>query len=261
MGFIYRITNIENKKVYIGQTKQDDPMKRWKEHQRSVKYKCGCPALKNAIKHYGIEKFKFEVVIICFDDDVDKFEIEYIKKYNCIAPNGYNINEGGEIGGMFKGCVHSKESKQLISQQNYKRFSTIESRREHGENIKKSEKWKAAMAERRVMPKKGNGKKISHSDEHRKKLSESLKKYYATNDNDSKISSDAKANLSKKMTEINGKSVSQYTSDGTFINTYPSIAYGAKQNGLQRKAVQACVSGRTKTSGGFVWKYAANKET
>ncbi len=67
MGFIYKITNIVSNKCYIGETKEDTPEKRWQRHIQSIKRNEGCPALKDAIKKYGIEKFKFEVLIICFD--------------------------------------------------------------------------------------------------------------------------------------------------------------------------------------------------
>lgn len=31
--FIYKIINEVNNKVYIGQTKKNEPMKRWKQHK------------------------------------------------------------------------------------------------------------------------------------------------------------------------------------------------------------------------------------
>ena len=92
MGYIYKITNKTNKKCYIGQTRQQDVATRWKEHRKK---KNGCPILKKAIEKYGLKNFTFEIVIICFDDDLDKFEIEYIKKFNSLKPNGYNVSEGG----------------------------------------------------------------------------------------------------------------------------------------------------------------------
>jgi hypothetical protein len=92
MGYIYKITNKTNKKCYIGQTRQKDVTTRWREHRKK---KNGCPLVKKAIKKYGIDNFSFSIVIICFDEDLDKFEIEYIKKFNSVVPNGYNISDGG----------------------------------------------------------------------------------------------------------------------------------------------------------------------
>jgi len=60
--------------------KKNNPYIRWNEHKRTIKNGIGCPALQDAVKKYGIDKFKFEILIICFDEDRFKYEIEYIKK-------------------------------------------------------------------------------------------------------------------------------------------------------------------------------------
>ena len=72
-----------------------------------------CTYLKRAFEKYGIENFKFRIICICFDDDLNKYEIEYIKKYDTIVPNGYNLSEGGSFG--FSGCKHSEETKAILS--------------------------------------------------------------------------------------------------------------------------------------------------
>ncbi len=43
-----------------------------------------------------------------------KYEIEYIKKYNTMVTNGYNLTPGGE-GGGFYGKKHSQETINKIS--------------------------------------------------------------------------------------------------------------------------------------------------
>ena len=121
MGFIYKITNTINGKCYIGETTKSDPEKRWKEHKNTIKRRAGCPALQNSVIKHGIDNFKFEILIICFDEDRYKYEIEYIKKYKTLIPNGYNILEGGP-GGGFKGKKHSEETKQLLSKNNKQKY-------------------------------------------------------------------------------------------------------------------------------------------
>lgn len=69
MGYIYKITNTINNKLYVGCTIQDDVQYRWDSHKRLAKKDKGCTALKDAFKKYGIDKFKFEVIIICFNKD------------------------------------------------------------------------------------------------------------------------------------------------------------------------------------------------
>lgn len=91
MGYIYRITNKLNGKVYVGQTKQE-VRERWYQHKSP---NSRCPKLRNAIQKYGVENFSLDIICICFDDDLCRFEIEYIKKYDSYE-NGYNATLGGE---------------------------------------------------------------------------------------------------------------------------------------------------------------------
>ena len=106
MGYIYKITNISTKKSYVGQTTEQDVNDRWKDH---LKKGSNCRQLKKSIQEYGKENFVFSIICICFDDDLNRFEIEYINRYNTIYPNGYNIRSGGSNG------KHSKETCLKIS--------------------------------------------------------------------------------------------------------------------------------------------------
>ena len=79
MGFIYKITNLINNKVYIGLTTETIE-KRWKNHISCVgKIK---RHLYNAMGKYGIENFTIEEI-----DRSDNFTIlgelerKYIKEY------------------------------------------------------------------------------------------------------------------------------------------------------------------------------------
>lgn len=90
---VYKITNILNNKVYIGQAK--DVKKRFQEHM-----KCGlgidCPAnnkLYDAMKKDGLENFTFEVLEECPAEDLNKKEKYYIEFYNSVSW-GYNSQHG-----------------------------------------------------------------------------------------------------------------------------------------------------------------------
>ncbi len=93
MGYIYRIINRINNKMYIGETKQFDINQRWYAHSQSIKTKHGATQLIKAFQEFGLNNFKFEVIIICFDEDCKHYEADYIRKYNTLYPNGYNIVE------------------------------------------------------------------------------------------------------------------------------------------------------------------------
>lgn len=94
-GVIYKITNIVNNKIYIGQTIQT-LQKRFKRHIRSMK-KEKYP-LYNSMNIYGIENFKIETICECLVVDLDRMEIFYIQELSTLAPFGYNLTSGG--GGM-----------------------------------------------------------------------------------------------------------------------------------------------------------------
>lgn len=87
---IYKITNQINGKVYIGQS--IDIKRRWYDHKRFSSYLE--TALYYAIRKYGIENFKFEIIEECSVQELDEKEIYWIKKYDTFK-NGYNETEGG----------------------------------------------------------------------------------------------------------------------------------------------------------------------
>ena len=86
---IYKITNLINGKVYIGQSIHIEI--RWKEH----KYSNDATPLHQAFNKYGIDNFKFEVVEECTIDELNELEIYYIQYFNSLVPNGYNQQYGG----------------------------------------------------------------------------------------------------------------------------------------------------------------------
>ena len=88
--FIYKITNLINNKIYIGQTVRDVRY-RWNFHKA-----CGISAIGLAIKKYGIENFTFEVIDTAANvEELNKKEVDFISQYNSVAPFGYNLELGG----------------------------------------------------------------------------------------------------------------------------------------------------------------------
>lgn len=222
MGFIYKITNIISKKCYIGETKKTNPEIRWNEHKRKIEKGIGCPALQDAVKKYGIENFKFEVLIICFDEDRYKFEIEYIKKYNSIVPNGYNLTKGGE-GGGFYGKKHNINTITKIVNTTKQKYI------DNPDLIKIiSEKNKIIMKD---------AKRREH-------LSNVIK-------NNNRCLKMRENKLSFKECKVK---VAQFTFEGEFIKTYDSLKQAEIETGCSRKSISKMINGKTKSCGGFIWK-------
>jgi group I intron endonuclease len=144
-GWIYRLTNKINGKMYHGQTIQnvDDRWKRYKYlHCKSQ------PKLYNALKKYGVENFLFETIDSTPKNqfELDNLETHYITKHNSIK-NGYNCNPGGhggqrseetkrKISNTLKGFHHSIVSIEKI------RIAALKHRHSEETKRKLSENWK-----------------------------------------------------------------------------------------------------------------------
>ena len=84
---IYKITNLINNKIYIGQSVHIE--RRWKEHC----FKSSNSQISNAIQKYGKDNFKFEIIELCEKEFLDIREQYWISYYNSIIPYGYNVIE------------------------------------------------------------------------------------------------------------------------------------------------------------------------
>lgn len=253
MGYIYKITNINTNKCYIGETVQKDPERRWKKHISSANTTKDCPVLAAAIRKYGVDQFKFEILIICFDEDTYKYEKEYIKKFNSQVPNGYNILDGGQYGGSRLGINLSKETKDKLSKslkefhlKNPNHYELFKDK--HIAGMKTSINWIKALEENRVGTHSNNSK--PKTQEIRNKISKSVKLYFENNG-----SSINKENHSKIMTQVNGRKVSQHSKDGNLIATFDSIKIASTLTSTKRSSIQAAAAGRIKMAGGYIWKY------
>lgn len=93
---IYKITNQINGKCYIGQSVKIE--RRWyNEKTRAFNpdsNEYNYPR-SQAFRKYGLENFKFEIIEECLMEELNEKEQYYIKYYNSLVPNGYNLTLGG----------------------------------------------------------------------------------------------------------------------------------------------------------------------
>ena len=112
---IYKITNLINNKIYIGQTTRN-MKERMSEHIRHHKI----PIDKDIFK-YGINNFKIEVIDTANNQkELDEKEIKYIHEYDCMIPKGYNLTLGGRT---TKGYKHTQEAKKKMSIEKSKAYT------------------------------------------------------------------------------------------------------------------------------------------
>lgn len=112
---IYIIKNDINDKVYIGQTK--DSKERFQSHCKPSAATLNNELIGKAIQKHGREHFWYEILEHQVEDYNEK-EIYYIKKFNSVAPHGYNLLAGGETPPLKKGVEHpeSKLNQQQVEQ-------------------------------------------------------------------------------------------------------------------------------------------------
>lgn len=91
MGFIYCLT-FPNGKKYVGKTTRTIE-ERMQGHKRPSNK---CPLVKYAYEKYGT--FEIETLIEVENEHLDKYEVHYIKEFQTLSPNGYNLTTGGEGG-------------------------------------------------------------------------------------------------------------------------------------------------------------------
>lgn len=181
-GSIYRIWRDDMS--YIGQTRQD-PQTRIRAHFKQG----GSPRLDNAIRKYGADAFQYEILEADIPvDALSEREIYWIKHFNSVSPNGYNLTHGGEGGSP------SEETRYKISEANKSKIISEATLRKLSESLKGKPKsaehrrklseanlgkWQPDSAvERTAAANRGRSpwnKGKSLSAEHKRKLSEAGK--------------------------------------------------------------------------------------
>jgi hypothetical protein len=151
MGEIYKITNILDGMCYIGQVvshrknrgvyKPFGSLGRFKDHISEAvnnTKKKQCWYLNNAIRKYGKESFTFELLCTCEKNDMNELEQKYIKEYNTLYPNGYNLTIGGKTTPV--SCDIEKTDTNAPKKRGGCVFRSDDTRRKISEMLKLSEK-------------------------------------------------------------------------------------------------------------------------
>jgi group I intron endonuclease len=118
---IYKITNLTNGKIYVGQAVSHIlNHKRYRPYGHEGRFRCHISEafstkknqshyLNNAIRKYGVADFVVGLIECCEINEANDREIHYIEHYNSLFPAGYNLKNGGSV------FTHSDESKKRVS--------------------------------------------------------------------------------------------------------------------------------------------------
>lgn len=221
---IYKIQNIENNKIYIGQSV--DIAQRWREHRSDALINRDNSILHKAIKKYGEFNFSYEIIEECSKEQLDEREIYWIQYYNSMAPNGYNQTSGGYSG---QGELFRKPVLQYDLKGNFIQEFESASEAARQLNVFKSNLTAACRGESTQC----GGFQWKYKD------------------------SDKKISI---ISDKSGKIVYQYDKQMNLIAIFTSAVDAEKNTGVKAGNIRQCCNGRNKTAGGFVWRYVKESE-
>ena len=181
---IYKAQNKINGDIYVGQT-----INSLRERIRKHIQTDNNTLIHNALLKYGADNFDWEIVATAKNiDELNILEVKYIKKYNSLHPNGYNLTTGGKnkrlseetkrkIGNASRGRKHTEEAKRKMSE-----ARKGENSFNYGKHLSEEHKRKISEANKGKRMLEKTKKKLSEinkghevTKETRKKISESLK--------------------------------------------------------------------------------------
>ena len=251
-GIIYKIENLVNRKVYIGQTIRKFNRRYdgnniegvYKYHKRRKNTNNHYNRhLLEAIEKYGFNNFK---VIEQFDVAFSKTELDikertYIMLYNSIK-NGYNNTDGGSNGKPTEevrkrlseslkgnknmlGKHHSEETKNKLREINKGKIFSEETRKKLSENH-----W--------------NNKGKNHP-------------MYGKHHNDVSKEKNRLAHIGKQMGADNPRAVSvvQLTKENILVKEWDCLADIKRECGFNPSHICNCCKGKRKSHKGYKWMY------
>lgn len=264
--YIYLITNLVNDKKYVGQTIQI-PQKRWNEHRWLASNNKTQQYIHKALRKYGVDNFKFEVIDECSShDELNEAEIEWITRYDTFLGEGYNMTLGGM---SLLGYSHTQETKDKISVANKgntyclgKKLleDTKEKIRQKALGRTHSEETKQNMSEQRK-GERGSFYGKSHTDESNEKNRQSHLGKKASNETKKKMSDMRKgknnSNYGKRGGQASGaKKVIKIDIDTKeIIECFFSLIDAASSVNTNPTYLSKFCRNKELTFKGFYWRY------
>lgn len=226
MGYIYKIVNDINNKIYVGMTR-NTLIQRWKEHRNH--YKDRDTHLYYAMRKYGIEHFQIIELEECLDEELTIREAYWINKLSAYE-NGYNMTEGkGEGAGN---CFNARPVCQYDINGNF--IAQYKSLSQAGQltNTEAMNIRRAALHE------------CNSAGGYQWRFVE----------DDTPV---GKITLPKGGGR--GKIVRQYSLEDEFIAEFPSARRAAASLNMAPTNIINCCNGKCQKAGGYKWKYKENE--
>lgn len=219
--FVYKITNTQNGKLYIGVTIRTLE-NRWIRHKSSA-LKGSMSPIHRAIRKYGETNFTIELVEeVARIEELPLAEQKWIVYYNTFhSSDGYNATKGGD--GTW-GRIHSAETRAKIK-------TSLQTARDEGRFLNAAWYTNVLLARQHQVG-------VALSEQHKANIS--------------------KATKGKPKNHMSGKlpiAVDQFSKDGELLITHISYAAAAKYVNTDASSIMKCCQGKRKTVMGFIFKY------
>lgn len=235
------------KKQYVGQTLCKDVETRWRQHKARDPKSIGRYLL-SAYAKYGTEAFKYQVICVCFDEDCNIYEEQYIKKFNTLVPNGYNLREGGKNSKQHPESIKLRADKMRGA--NNPNFGRI---------VSEDERKRQSIA---MMGEKNPNFGIKITKVRKEKLSGSMKKIWEERRNNGTFEIYKPINLiTNNGISPNRKRIGKYDDNNNLLEEYESTVEAGLKNNIQRQTISKVCNGnpKYKKAGGFIWKFISDQ--
>lgn len=238
---IYKLT-FPNNKIRIGQTNREFERRisnyKTNAYNESEKNRNYNSYISKAIRKYGWDNIKKEILFTVPEEFVDELETQMIAKYKSANRQfGYNLDGGGS-----KNKHISEETKKKISLKNKGRKHTTESKLKIKKNHYNNSGENNGMFG--VCGNKHPRYNKLHSIKSREQISNSLK--------GKKQSEETKRKRAKKVQKI----VNMYDLSENFIKTFESIRLASIELNVDARRISDVLCNRKKHIKGYVFKYA-----
>lgn len=239
---VYKITNLVNGKLYIGQTKAS-LQRRFKSHCRQ-KF---CRLLKAAIDKYGVENFAITPIVRCSTlEEMNAREVTCIRLFKTLSTEGgYNLTPGGWS--YERSADHRMRMSIAMKGKMAGSANPMFGTRMSDEQKKKM----SLITKGRVSAMKGK----KHSEETKAKMSFAMRGKLMAEETRKKIGDALRGQPKSAATKEKLSKANAYRSIPIFCfqngQIYPSISAASAALGLRSGIVSRVVSGKLKSTGGY----------
>lgn len=272
MGYIYKITNKVNNKIYVGKT-ATTIANRWLHHLDA--YKNFDWHLYRAMRKYGIDQFLIEQIEECDNEIINEREIYWIEKLDTFH-NGYNSTLGGEgrkqisREEVIKLWKEGYSTKELALHFNVWYSTIIDILKEQDcynrEEIQKRKHLEISKSQSEfvVLQYSANGEKIGSYES-------ILDASNATGLKAAAIRSAIYQQVGaggylwikegdpepapRVIKTYSQRNIKQITLSGEHINTFSTAAEASRATGANASSILKVCKGQRKTCGGYLWAY------